>query len=54
MSTSAVIPKETLKTVAKDITAEEEMSRNIMVFRSSEDENERLDEKVTEIFEHLG
>ena len=54
VSTSAVIPKETLKTVAEEIAAEEEMSRNIMVFGLSEDENERLDEKVTEIFEQLG
>ena len=34
--TSAVIPKETLKTVAKEIAAEEEMSRKIMVFGLSE------------------
>ena len=54
VSTSAVIPKDTLKTDAKEIAVEEEISRNIMVLWYTEDGKERLDEKVTETFEQLG
>ena len=54
LPSSPVIPKETIKTVAKKIAAKGEMCRNIMIFGLPEDENEKIDDKVTEIFEQLG
>ena len=41
-------------TIAKEIAAEGEMCRHIMGFGLPEDENEKLDDKVTEIFKQLG
>ena len=52
--TSAVIPRDTIKSVAQKIAVEEELSRNIMVFGLTEEEDEQLDERVAEIFEQLG
>ena len=54
VSTSAVIPRDTIKSVAQEIAVEEELSRNIMVFGLTEDDDEQLDEMVTEIFQQLG
>ena len=51
--TSAVIPPETIKSVAKQIAVEEEMSRNIMVFGLIEEDNEQLNNKIEEVFENL-
>lgn len=51
---SPVLENETIKSVAKQIVAEEELSRNIVVFGLKEDSNEELSQKVGEIFEHLG
>ena len=50
---SPVIPKETLKSVAKELAVEEELGRNIMVFGLPEEDDEQLSNKVSEVFEHL-
>ena len=50
---SSVIGNETIKSVAKQIVAEEELSRNIMVFGLKEDDNEEINQKIAEIFENL-
>ena len=39
--------------MAKEIAAEEEMNRNIMVFGLVEEENENIDVKINELFEDL-
>ena len=49
-----VLNQETLKTVVKQVVAEEDRSRNLMVFGLDEEEDEQLQEKVTAIFEELG
>ena len=54
LSGNSTIPKETIKSFAKEIDLEKELSRNIMIFGLSEVKNEKLDERVTEIFENLG
>ena len=54
MGNSPVIGQETLKSVAKQVVVEEELSRNIMVFGLCDDENEDLNLKIGEVFEHLG
>ena len=53
-SNSPVIGNDTLKSVAKQVVAEEELSRNIMVFGLQENENENLAQKIDEVFECLG
>ena len=53
-SEGAVLNQETLKTVVKQVVAEEDRSRNLMVFGLDEEEDEPLQEKVTAIFEELG
>ena len=52
-SSSPVISQETLKTVAKQVAVEEELSRNIMMFNLPEEE-ECDDRTVSEVFECLG
>ena len=54
VSNSPVITRDTIKSVAQEIAVEEELSRNIMVFGLTEEEDEQLDERVAEIFEQLG
>lgn len=51
---SPVIGQESLKLVAKQVVVEEELSRNVMVFGLCDDENEDLNLKIGEVFEHLG
>ena len=53
-SEGPVLNQETLKTVVKQVVAEEDRSRNLMVFGLDEEEDEQLQEKVTAIFEELG
>ena len=48
------ITDDTIKSVAKQIVVEEELSRNVMVFGLCEVENEDISAKVTEMFESLG
>ena len=45
-----VIPKETLKSVEKELAAEKEISCNIMVFGLPETENEKLYIKFCKVF----
>ena len=52
-SPSAVISQETLKTVARQVAAEEELTRNIMVFNLPEEEDEDLSGKVSDVFGQL-
>ena len=54
LSANAVIPEDTIKTVAKEIAAEEVMSRNVMVFGLNEEDYEKLYVKIRELFEDLG
>ena len=54
VSVSPVIPKETLKSLAKELAVEEELGHNIMVFGLAEEKDEQLSTKVSEVFEHLG
>ena len=51
---STVISPETLKSVAKQVVVEEELSRNIMVFGLPEEEHEDMCVNVGKVFEHLG
>ena len=53
-SSSPVISKEALKTVAKQVAVEEELSKNVMLFCLPEEENEDLNQSVREVFEQLG
>ena len=53
-SEGTVLNQETLRTVVKQVVAEEDRSRNLMVFGLDEEEDEQLHEKVTAIFEELG
>lgn len=50
---TSVICQETLKSVAKQVVVEEEISRNVMVFGLAEDETEDLNQKIGEVFEQL-
>ena len=45
---------EPIKSVAKQIVVEEELSRNVIVFGLCEVESEDICAKVTEVFESLG
>ena len=51
---SSVISKDTLKSVAKEIVVEEELSKNVMVFGLSEEDGEELSSKVEQVFQSLG
>ena len=51
---STVISKDTLKSVAKQIVVEEELSKNVMVFGLSEEDDEKLSSKVEQVFQSLG
>ncbi len=53
-SQSPVITQETLKTVAKQVIAEEELSKNVMVFNLPEEDNEDVCEKLAQVFQYLG
>ncbi len=53
-NTSAAFSQETLKSVVKHVVAEEDRSRNVMVFGMPEETDEQLCDKVSEVFEHLG
>ena len=48
------ISENTIKSVAKQIVVEEELSRNVIVFGLCEVESEDICAKVTEVFESLG
>ena len=54
LSSSTVISPGTLKSVAKQVVVEEELSRNIMVFGLSEEEHEDVCDRVGKVFEQLG
>ena len=49
----ATFGTETLKSVAKQVIVEEELSRNVMVFGLPESGDEDLSLKMAEVFEHL-
>ena len=49
-----VITPGTLKSVAKQVVAEEELSKNVMLFNLVEQENEDLGKKVSDVFLYLG
>ena len=51
---NTVISPETLKSVAKQLVVEEELSRNIMVFGLSEKDDEDICDSVGKVFEQLG
>jgi len=53
-SMSTVISPGTLKSVAKQVVVEEELSRNIMVFGLPEEENEDICENIGKVFQQLG
>jgi hypothetical protein len=50
---NTVISPETLKSVAKQLVVEEELSRNIMVFGLSEKDDEDICDSVGKVFEQL-
>jgi hypothetical protein len=52
--TSTAISPETLKSVAKQVVIEEELSRNIMIFGLPEEEKEDICARVGNVFELLG
>ena len=52
-SGSGTFDKDTLKSVAKQVIVEEELSRNVMVFGLPESEEEDLSVEVSEVFRHL-
>ena len=54
ISPRTVISPETLKSVAKQVIVEEELSRNIMVFGLPEVDNEDICDNVGKVFEQLG
>ena len=49
-----VISPEALKTVVKTVVAEEDRSRNLLVFGLPDDEEEQLEEKISEVLETVG
>ena len=53
-SSSTVISPGTLKSVAKQVVIEEELSRNVMVFGLSEENDEDICASVGKVFEQLG
>ena len=53
-TSAATISTESIKSVAKQIALEEELSRNIMVFGLCEEENEDICSKVSDVLESLG
>ena len=53
VSSCTAIPHETLKSVAKQIVVEEELSKNVMIFGLPESENEDICESVGKVFEEL-
>ena len=54
LCSSTVISPGTLKSVAKQVVVEEELSRNIMMFGLPEEDNEDICVSVGKVFEHLG
>lgn len=51
---STAFSEDTLKTLLKHVVAEEDRSRNLMIFGLRESDDEHLGDKVSEVFEHLG
>ena len=49
-----VISPEALKTVVKTVVAEEDRSRNLLVFGLPDDEEEQLEERISEVLETVG
>ena len=49
-----VISPEVLKTVVKTVVAEEDRSRNLLVFRLPDDEEEQLEKRISEVLETVG
>ena len=49
-----VISPEALKTVVKTVVAEEDRSRNLLVFGLPDDEEEQLEETISEVLETVG
>jgi hypothetical protein len=54
VSCSTVISQEALKTVAKQVIVEEELSKKIMIFGLPETDNEKVQVSVSEVFETIG
>ena len=54
ISSSNAISPEALKTVAKHVIMEEELSKNIMIFGLPETDNEEIQKSVSRVFEELG
>ena len=52
-SDSTVFDQRILKSVVKDVVAEEDRSRNIMIFGLPEESNEQICDKVSEVFLEL-
>ena len=48
-STASVIDRKVLKTVVKDVVAEEDRTRNLMIFGLREETNEQINDKFSEI-----
>ena len=46
-STASVIDRKVLKTVVKDVVAEEDQTRNLMIFGLREESNEQINDKVS-------
>ena len=53
-ATAPVISPEALKTVVKTVVAEEDRSRNLLVFGLPDDEEEQLEERISEVLETVG
>ena len=49
-----VVSPEALKTVVKIVVAEEDRSRNLLVFGLPDDEEEQLEERISEVLETVG
>ena len=53
-NSTASISIDSLISVARQMVVEEDLSRNVMVFGSCEDDNEEICTRVAEVFESLG
>ena len=53
-STASVIDRKVLKTVVKDVVAEEDRTRNLMIFGLREETNKQINDKISEILFELG
>ena len=49
-----VFSYETLTRVVRNVVEEEDRSRNVVIFGLPEEENEKFNDKVAEVFESIG